>query len=106
MSGLRCLEKLLKRKQFRERFAAVCVEPQGAADGHHLAFASFSHKLGGLRWQVVTEFCRAAASLYFSVVISRAECESSVVLIQGAQRHRVSVLSHFFSRKETCASEL
>ena len=46
----------------RERFAAVCVEPFGGLEGHHLPFASFSHKLGGLRWQVVTEFCRGVTS--------------------------------------------
>lgn len=63
LAGLRCLEKLLKRRQLRERFAAVCVEPIGGEAGHHLLFISFSPKLGGLRWQVVTEFCRAVARL-------------------------------------------
>ena len=59
IAGLRCLEKLLKRKLLRERFVAVCVEPTGAAAGHHLLFENFSPKLAGLRWQVITEFCRA-----------------------------------------------
>lgn len=63
VSGLRCLEKLLSKKQMRDRFTAVCVGREGAAIGDDQHFADFSIKLGGLRWQVITEFCNAATWL-------------------------------------------
>lgn len=44
----------------RERFTAVCLGREGENSGQGKLFADFSVKLGGLRWQVVTEFCNAA----------------------------------------------
>ena len=54
------MEKLLAKKM-RERFIAVCIGPDGEALGHAQPFRDFSVKLGGLRWQVVTQFCIAVA---------------------------------------------
>lgn len=60
LNSLRCLERLLSRKQTRERFIATCIGPQHCALGEDLPFRHFAVKLGGLRWQVVTKFCLAA----------------------------------------------
>lgn len=51
---LRGLEKLLSRVQYRERLAAVCM-PEN--DPQTSLVQGFSSKLGGLRWEVVVEFC-------------------------------------------------
>lgn len=54
LAQLKGIEKLVSRVQYRERLTAVLM-PEGHPDT--LLVQSFSAKLGGLRWQVVVDFC-------------------------------------------------
>lgn len=47
----------------RERFVAVNIGDAGELTGERAMFEKFSEKLGGLRWQQVTEFARAVPQL-------------------------------------------
>lgn len=59
LKALKGLEKLLSKRLYRERFLATCV----TNESHEKILASFSAKLGSLRWNAVTEFCEAVAKM-------------------------------------------
>lgn len=54
LGQLKGIEKLLSRVQYRERLCAVCM-PEGHPETS--VVEAFNAKLGGLRWEVVVEFC-------------------------------------------------
>lgn len=59
LKALKCLEKLLSRRLFKERYIATCVTDRSEEE----RLKGFSGKLGAsLRWNAVTEFCKAVTS--------------------------------------------
>lgn len=63
---LQSLDHLLSSITWRERFAATCLSHRSMDERNSILKWGADH-LGGLRWQVISSFCRAVSSASVSV---------------------------------------
>lgn len=69
MPKLQSLDILLYQITWRERFVAVCMQDCTLEQRKLVLGFSASH-LGGLRWQVITEFCQAVSQLISQICLA------------------------------------
>lgn len=63
LKQLRDIEKLLARVYTREQLVATCIDRPEDAE----PFRTWSAKISGLRWEVITKFCSEATRCDFDM---------------------------------------
>ena len=70
MPKLLSLDQLLSNVAWRERFVALCLNDRPMHERNAILQWKADH-LGGLRWQVISGFCREVSLMIYGEYLSR-----------------------------------